>query len=129
MTAKANVDAYLADLPPATRASLQKLRKTIKAAAPKAVERISYAIPGYFLNGPLVFFGAFRQHLSFYGVNRANFKLFAKELAGFEISGTTIHFSPAKPLPAALVKKIVKLRMTQNLERVAAKSLRAKGAK
>lgn len=118
------VDAYLKALPPKERAALQKLRKAIKAAAPKAEERISYAIPGYFQNGPLVFFAAFKKHLSFFGVSRPLLKELAKDFEGFPIKGTTVHFSPAHPLPAALVKKVVKRRLKQNLERVTAKRAR-----
>ena len=109
-----DVDAYLAALPEAQRAALEKLRALIKAAAPKAGELISYRIPAYKQNGMLVFFAAFKDHCSLFPASRSILTTFSSELAPFRISGTTIHFSPEHPLPATLVKKIVKARIAQN---------------
>ena len=108
------VDEYLAGLPEETRTVLQKLRQTIRAAAPMADEVISYGMPGYKYHGPLVFFAAQKRFLSFYGVNRELLDSLGSELRDYEISGTTIHFTPEKPLPARLVEKIVKARVEQN---------------
>jgi uncharacterized protein YdhG (YjbR/CyaY superfamily) len=116
-----DVDAYLAALPKMQRVTLEKLRKTIRAAAPEAQEVISYRMPAYKYRGPLVFFAAFKNHLSLYGVSRSTVESFRGELEPFEISGTTIHFSTDKPLPPALVKKLVKARMKENEERAASK--------
>jgi uncharacterized protein YdhG (YjbR/CyaY superfamily) len=108
-----DVDAYLARLPARTRGVLGKLRRTIRAAAPKAEERISYQIPSYKYHGWLVFFAAFKKHNSFVVPGDAVRK-FRRELKAFDISGKTIHFTDEKPLPAALVRKIVKTRIKEN---------------
>jgi uncharacterized protein YdhG (YjbR/CyaY superfamily) len=120
---KKDVAAYLAAVPPKDRACLQRLRKTIRAAAPKAEERIGYGIPGYYQSGPVVYFAAFRDHLSFFA-GYAVPKVFAKDFAAFKIKGTTVHFTAAKPLPTALVKKVVLYRLAQNLARVKKKRLK-----
>ena len=120
----ATVDGYLAALPEEQRAALEKIRHAIKAAAPNAEEMISYQIPTYKYKGALVHFAAFKNHLSFYGVSKEMMRSFAKELAPFEIANTTIHFTPGKPLPVTLVKKMVKARIKENEERVAAKTKR-----
>jgi uncharacterized protein YdhG (YjbR/CyaY superfamily) len=109
------VDEYLKTLPADKRAVLKKLRETIKASAPKAEEKISYMIPAYIYHGkPLVYFAAQKNFCSFYAVGKTLLKEYKKELAGFEVSNTTIHFTPEHPLPASLVKKLVKERMKQN---------------
>ncbi len=109
-----DVDAYLAAVPKELRTVLEDLRKAIKAAAPKAEEVISYQIPTYKYHGPLVHFMARERQCSFITVNKEVLKEFKNELAGFDISGTTIHFTAEHPLPAALVKKIVKARIAEN---------------
>lgn len=111
-----HVDEYLLRFPADVSAVLTKLRQVIKSAAPEAEELISYQIPTYKYCGPLVHFAAFSDHCSLYTVNKNIVKQFAAELKPFKISGTTIHFSPGKPIPAALVKKIVKERIAQNEE-------------
>ena len=112
-TAK-NVDEYLHSLPEAVRFTLEKLRQTIKLAAPQAEEVISYQIPSYKHKGPLVHFAAFKDHCSLFVVNKNILQTFSKELEPYKTSGTTIHFTPDKPLPAALVQKIVKIRIREN---------------
>jgi uncharacterized protein YdhG (YjbR/CyaY superfamily) len=116
-----DVDSYLARLPTRVRAALEKLRKTIKSAAPKAEERISYQIPAYKYHGPLVFFAAFKNHCSLFVASKTVLKAFGKGLAPFDVSGTTIHFSADRPLPATLVTKIVKARIQENEARAKAK--------
>ncbi len=111
----ATVDDYLAALPEDTRSVLGKLRRAILAAAPKAEEAISYQIPTYKLNGPLIHFMAGKNHCSFVTVDKTVLAGFQKELTGFKVSGTTIHFTADHPLPTTLVKRIVKARMKQNL--------------
>jgi len=110
----ASVAAYLRAVPPAPRAALQELRKTIKAAAPKATEVISYGIPGYKHHGMLVYFAAFKNHCSLFGVGAALMKTHQKALAQYKMSKGTIQFTVDKPLPAALVRKLVKARIAQN---------------
>lgn len=108
------VDEYIANAPAEMQKPLKELRKTIRAAAPMAEELISYRIPMYKYRGHLVGFAAFKSHCSLFVTNSAVTKLFAKELAPFEVKHTTIHFKPGHPLPAALVKKIVKVRIREN---------------
>ncbi|HEY0677264.1 MAG TPA: DUF1801 domain-containing protein [Chitinophagaceae bacterium] len=116
-----NVDEYLNALPDDVRITLEQLRQTIRTAAPKAEEVISYQIPTYKYKGALVHFAAFKDHCSFFGVSKDIISIFAKELEPFKAAGTTIHFSPQKPLPSSLVKKMVKARVKENEERSAAK--------
>jgi len=113
----ASVAAYLKAVPPAPRAALQKLRKTIQAAAPEATEGISYGIPMFKHHGMLVGFAAFKDHCSFFpGANPiATHK---DELKAYETSKGTIRFPIGKPLPAALVKKLVKTRVAENEKRL-----------
>jgi len=97
------------------RGALKKLRAQILAAAPGAEEKISYGQPTYLLHGHLVSFGAFKKHLSFFPMNSTLIAQFP-EAAAFATSSGTMQFQPEKPIPAALVKKIVKARIVQNLE-------------
>lgn len=108
------VEKYLAKVPSEPRATLEKLRKTIKAAAPKAVEVISYGIPTFKLNGRmLVSYAAFKEHCSFFP-GSAPIKAHEAELKSYVTSKGTIRFPISKPLSAALVKKLVKTRIEEN---------------
>ena len=108
------IDQYLADVKADQRSALEKLRRAIRAAAPSAEETISYGIPAFRLNGrALVFFGAWAKHCAFYPGSSATSKKFPSDLKRFQISKGTIRFSPESPLPVALVKKLVKMRMAQ----------------
>jgi uncharacterized protein YdhG (YjbR/CyaY superfamily) len=106
-------DDYLAALDDDKRRALEKLRKNIKAAAPKAEECMSYGIPGFRLKGKLlVSYGAGAKHCAFYPGSIV--QAIKKELKGYDTSGKgTIRFSADKPLPSALVRKIVKARIAQ----------------
>jgi len=112
-----SVDAYLAALPPQQAAALARLRNWIIAAAPGVEERISYGMPGYYLHGPLVYFAAFKNHCSFFAGSATFLQEYAKDLEGFHTSRSTIHFTPEHPLPAALVKKMVRQRVQMNRHR------------
>src|SRR5215472_17937105 len=107
------VDDYLAPLSNEKRAALQKLRRDIRSAAPRAEECISYGIPAFRLDGRmLVWFGASKDHCSFYpGGIVQDFK---DEVADYDISKGTIRFPATEPLPAALVRKLVKARIAKN---------------
>ena len=105
---------YLAGVPDDARAALEKLRSTIKAASPKAEEGIGWGMPMFRYHGLLVGFAAFKDHCSFFPMNATLIEDFKKELAPYVTTKGTIHFSAAKPLPAALVKEIVRARMRQN---------------
>ena len=109
------IDEYLAGANASQRATLQKLRMTIRAAAPKAEEYISYGLAAFRLNGrPLVAFGGWAEHCAFYPMSAATVKAFKDKLKSYETTKGTIRFSTEKPLPAALVKQLVKARMAEN---------------
>jgi uncharacterized protein YdhG (YjbR/CyaY superfamily) len=112
-----DVDDYLAGLSPDKRAALEKLRKAIKAAVPTAEECISYRLPAFRLAGrPLVAFGATGSHCAFYPMSSTIVERFKEELAGYSTSKGTIRFQPDRPLPATLVRKLVKARIAENKE-------------
>jgi uncharacterized protein YdhG (YjbR/CyaY superfamily) len=113
-TKPTTIDEYLAALSDDKRAALEKLRKTIKAAAPKAEECISYQLPAFRLNGMLVAFGATANHCAFYPMSATTVEAHKHELKGYDTSKGTIRFQPDKPLPAALVRKLVKARIAEN---------------
>jgi uncharacterized protein YdhG (YjbR/CyaY superfamily) len=115
MAAKpADIDEYLARVNPEQRAALEKLRRTIRSAAPKAEECISYSMPAFRLNGLLVGFAAKQNHCALYPFNGTTVNDFKNELKGYETSMGAIRFRPDKPLPAGLVRKIVKARIAEN---------------
>jgi uncharacterized protein YdhG (YjbR/CyaY superfamily) len=122
-----SIDDYLAELSADKRAALQELRQTIKAAAPKAEECISYQLPAFRLNGMLVGFGATTNHCAFYLMSSTTVEAFKKELKDFDTSKGTIRFQADEPLPAALVRKLVKARLAENasLRETAAKPVAA----
>ncbi len=109
-----DIDDYLAAVSPDQRAALEKLRQTIRAAAPQATEAISYGMPAFKHQGALVYFAAFKNHCSFFPGSPALIRAYQRELASYETAKGTIQFTPAKPLPAALVRKIVKARLAEN---------------
>lgn len=117
------IEEYLANVKPDHRKTLQKLRRTIQIAAPKAEECISYGIPAFSLNGRLlVFFAAWANYCAFYPGSVATLKNFRNELRNFRTGKGTIRFSPDKPLPIALVKKLVEMRIAENNDQTSKKS-------
>jgi len=109
------IDEYLAGVKAEQRTALETLRKTLRALAPEAEECISYGFPAFRLNGrPLVAFGAATNHCALYPMSSATVRAFLKQLKGFETSKGTIRFSTDRPLPTALVKKLVKARIAEN---------------
>jgi uncharacterized protein YdhG (YjbR/CyaY superfamily) len=117
-----SVDDYLALVPPDVRVALEKLRKIIKAVAPETTEVVSYRIPIFKHQGhPLVGFGATKNHCSFFVMSSSMIPKLARmrtgELKGYDVSGATIHFTPDKPIPAALVTKLVRARIAENGKR------------
>jgi uncharacterized protein YdhG (YjbR/CyaY superfamily) len=109
-----DVDEYLEWLPETARAALERLRKIIKAAAPKADEIISYRLPAYRCNGMLVAFGATDKHCAFYVMSPSVMRAHEEELEGYDTAKGTSRFLPDEPLPAALVRKLVKARIAEN---------------
>jgi len=108
------VDEYLAGVPEPARTTLNKLRAAIRSAVPpEATETISYRIPAFRYKGVLVWFAAFSDHCSLFPT-AAVIEAFKNELKGFSTSKGTIHFPTDKPLPTALVKRLVKARVAQN---------------
>jgi uncharacterized protein YdhG (YjbR/CyaY superfamily) len=109
------IDEYLAALSDDQRVALEKLRKAIKAAAPKAEECISYQLPALRLNGRmLVAFGATAKHCAFYPMSSSTVQAHQDELKDYDTSKGTIRFQPDHPLPTALVRKLVKARIAEN---------------
>jgi len=113
-----SVDAYLAEVPEPARVALERIRSTVRALVPEAGEKISYGVPTFTFHGNLVHYGAAKNHLSFYPGSRRVMQQFAAELTGFETTkGATIRFTPARPIPLTLLKRIVKARVAENLAR------------
>jgi uncharacterized protein YdhG (YjbR/CyaY superfamily) len=109
------VDEYLAAVPEPALSTLKKIRAVIRTAAPaETTEIISYGIPMYKYNGMLMGFAAYPKHCSLFLSTPSLVKLFKDELSRYEILRGTIRFPTDKPLPASLVKKIVKARVAQN---------------
>lgn len=117
------VDQYLEVLPEDVHKVLSNLRATIKSVAPNAEEVISYGMPGYKHKGPLVYFAAFKNHCSFFPGSSQIIKRY-DELKAFKTAKGTIQFTADKPLPAAIVKRIVKARMQENEVRQLAKEVK-----
>lgn len=112
------MNEYLAALSGDQRTALEKLRKTIQAAAPKAEECISYGLAAFRLNGrPLVAFGATASHCAFYPMSSSTVAAHQKDLKDYDTSKGTIRFPADKPLPVALVRKLVKARIAENESR------------
>jgi len=116
-----NIDEYIAGFPVDVQKLLEKVRTTIRKAAPQAEETISYQMPTFTLNGNLVHFAAYRNHIGFYPAPRGIEK-FKKELSAYEGGKGSARFPLDKPIPYGLIGKIVKFRVTNNLERAAARA-------
>ncbi len=112
-----SVDEYLDSVPPRAREVLGRIRRTIKAAAPSAEEVISYGMPSFRYKGALVYYAAFEDHLSFFPGSLSVIRTLKPELKPFDASGGTIRFMVEHPLPVALVRKIVMMRMKENEQR------------
>jgi uncharacterized protein YdhG (YjbR/CyaY superfamily) len=114
------IDEYIADFPREIREILERVRTTVKKAAPDAEEKISYQIPTFTLQGNLIHFAAFKKHIGLYPGSAAIAK-FKRELSAYEGAKGSVRFPFDKPIPLALISKIVKFRAKENLERAAAK--------
>lgn len=115
------VDDYIKGFPADVQARLQKIRKTIKATAPKADEMISYGIAGYKYKGMLIYFAGFKDHVSVYPAPRT-VEPFKTELAAYARGKGTVQFPNDKPISLDLVKRMVRYRLKENEEKAAAKT-------
>jgi uncharacterized protein YdhG (YjbR/CyaY superfamily) len=109
-----DIDKYISSFPQKTQKLLKELRLTIKNAAPDAEETISYAIPTFFLNGNLVHFAGFKNHIGFYPAP-SGIEAFKKELSPYKGAKGSVQFPVDRPLPIDLISKIVKFRVSENL--------------
>ena len=107
------IDEYIARCPEDIRPMLNRMRAVIKEAAPEATETISYQMPGFRLNGSLVWFGAHTNHIGFYPTG-SGIAAFKKELAGYKVSKGAVQFPLDRPIPYDLIRKIVKFRVAEN---------------
>jgi uncharacterized protein YdhG (YjbR/CyaY superfamily) len=117
------VEDYLASLPKETREKVEQLRKAIRETAPKAEEIINYNMPAFRLEGVLVWYAAYKNHIGFYP-KTSPIKFFKKELEGYKTSKGAIQFPLDKSVPIGLVKKIVKFRIKENAEDARTKASR-----
>ena len=116
-----NIEAYIAGFPEEIRKKLDEIRMIVKKAAPGAEETINYGVPTLILSGNLVHFGGFKNHIGFYPAP-SGIEAFKKELSVYEGAKGSVKFPLDKPLPAALITKIVKFRVKENLEKAKQKS-------
>ena len=119
------IDEFIAGFPEDIQKTLQVLRKTIKAAAPEAQEKISYQMPTFYLNGNLVHFAAHTSHIGFYPAP-SGIEAFKRELAGYKNSKGAVQFPINEALPLDLVRKIVEFRVEENLKKAESKASKKK---
>lgn len=117
------IDEYIAGFPPDVQRKLEELRMTIRKAAPHAEETIKYRMPTFTLNGNLVHFAAFKEHIGFYPVP-TGIEAFKKELSAYKGGKGSVQFPLDKPIPFDLIRRIVKFRVKENSERAEAKEKR-----
>ena len=116
-----DIDEYIAGFPKEIQKLLEQIRNTIKQAAPEAEEAIKYAMPTYVLNGNLVHFAAFKNHIGFYPVP-SGIEAFKQELSVYKGAKGSVQFPLDKPMPLDLITKIVKFRVEENSIRAMKKS-------
>jgi len=112
-SATRNVDAYIKAAPKEARAKLTQLRRIIKATSPKAEESISYKMPYYNYYGALIWFAAFKNHVGIF-LRPPVIAEHKKELKGYETTKSAVHLPLDRPLPVALIRKLIKARMAKN---------------
>ena len=116
-----NIDDYIAGFPDEVQQKLQKMRETIRDAAPDAVEKISYQMPTFALEGNLVHFAAFKHHIGFYPAPRG-IEAFQEELAAYKGGKGSVQFPLDQPIPYDLIRRIVVFRVKDNLDKAAKKA-------
>lgn len=117
----ATIDEYIAGFPAHIQEILQRIRATIREAAPEAQEAIKYRLPTFTLHGNLVHFGAFKDHIGFFP-DPSGIEAFADELAPYRTSKGTVQFPLDKPIPYDLIRKVTAYRVQENLAKAAAKA-------
>jgi len=110
------IDEYIREFPAGVRPILEKVRATIRQAAPEAIEKISYRVPTFWYNGNLVHFGGFKSHVGFFPT-ASGVAAFEKELQRYKHAKGSIQFALDEPMPIDLITRIVKFRVTQNAEK------------
>lgn len=120
-----SIDEYIATFPADIQKILQEIRATIKAAAPEAEEKISYQMPTFFLNGNLVYFAAFKNHIGFYPTP-TGIEAFAQDLSQYKSAKGSVQFPLDKPMPLDLFARIVRYRVAENLKKAATKPSKEK---
>ena len=120
MTKPKDIDEYIRSYPKEIQKILEQFRVTIKKAAPQAEEVISYGMPAFKLNGMLVYFAAFKNHIGFYPAPTGS-EAFKKELSVYKTGKGSVQFPLDKPMPLSLITKIVKFRVTENLQKAKTK--------
>ena len=120
-----SIDEYIATFPAEIQKILQEIRATIRDVAPDAQEKISYQMPTFTLNGNLVHFAAFKKHIGFYPTPSGT-QEFQDELSTYKAAKGSVQFPLDKPMPLALIRKIVAFRVAENLQKVEIKSGRKK---
>jgi uncharacterized protein YdhG (YjbR/CyaY superfamily) len=120
-----SIDEYIATFPAEIQSLLETVRATIRAAAPDAEEKISYQMPTFVLNGNLVHFAAFKQHIGLYPAP-SGIDAFQQELAPYKGAKGSIRFPISQPLPLELISAIVRFRVAENLKKPAAKASKNK---
>ncbi|EKJ87782.1 uncharacterized protein YdhG (YjbR/CyaY superfamily) [Leptospira meyeri] len=120
-----SIDEYIGRFPKDVQEILQKVRSTIQKEAPNASEKISYAMPTFELNGNLVHFAAYANHIGFYALPSGNLA-FQKEISKYKNGKGSIQFPLKEPIPYDLIKKIVKFRVNENLEKYKKKNQKKK---
>jgi len=109
------VQDYISGFSPPVRARLRKIRATIRRTAPRATEMISYGIPAFTLNGPLIYFAGFKAHIGLYPITATLRRQFKKELSGYLSGKATAKFPLSKPIPYPSIAQIVKFRVKEDL--------------
>lgn len=108
-----SIDEYISTFPKKVQKTLVGLRRAIKKAAPEAIEKISYQMPAFWLNGNLVYFAAYKNHIGFYPTS-SGIRMFSKEISAYKNSKGAVQFPIDEPLPMDLIIKMVKFRVSEN---------------
>ncbi len=112
----ATIDEYIAQFPQDVQQILNKIRALIKELAPEAMEKISYAMPGFYLNGMLVWFAGYEKHIGFYPTG-LGIEPFKDEISAYKSSKGAVQFPLNKPIPYELIKKMVRFRIAENMKK------------